>query len=348
MTRYNRADCDRTPRKVDHFMTEYVFGIDLGGTRLRAALLDRDLNILARREILTQSERGVDDTVARMADLVRAIQPTLNEDDYISGIGISAPGPTNPTTGYLVAPPNLHGWHNVPLMLMLQKTLGYSTFLGNDANVAALAEAARGAAVGYRHVIFLTISTGIGGGIITDGRLLLGKDGLGAEVGHMNLFINDRVSTLEKEAAGPALARQARARIEAGAASQMRELVNGDISAIDGKIVGDAALAGDALALEIVQRAGRVIGVGIASLLHIFNSEIVVLGGGVSTLGDLLFEPIREAMHDHVIDKAYVADLRLKPAALGENVSLIGAAALVVTKGGVEDVASMARKLDAD
>lgn len=329
-------------------MTEFIFGIDLGGTRLRAALLDRDLNILARREIPTDAERGVEDTIGRMVDLVRGITPQMSEADYVSGIGISAPGPANPTTGYLVAPPNLPGWYNVPLMLLLQKALGYSTFLGNDANVAALAEAARGAARGYRHVIFITISTGIGGGIISDGRLLLGKAGLGAEVGHINIILDGEVTTLERAAAGPALARQARQRVEAGEKSMMRDLVNGNPSEINGKTVGDAAVAGDPLALEIVRRAGRVIGIGIASLLHVFNPEIVVLGGGVSTLGDLLFDPIREAMEGHVIDKAYVNELRLKPAELGENVSLIGAAALVVTKGGVEDVASVARKLEAE
>jgi glucokinase len=229
---------------------------------------------------------------------------------------------------------------------ILQKTFGYSTFLGNDANVAALAETARGAARGYRHVIFITLSTGIGSGMICDGRMLLGKDGLAAEAGHIVMVVGDRVTTLEKEAAGPALARHAREYIENGAKSMITELVNGDLDHVTGSVVGKAAAAGDAVALAVVQRAGWLVGLGMVSLLHLFNPEIVVIGGGVSALGDLLFTPMHEAIEQHTLDRSYWQDLRIKPAELGENVSLVGAAALVVTKGGVEDVAALTQKLN--
>jgi glucokinase len=326
-------------------MSEYVVGIDLGGTRMRAALFDDELQLLDRREVPTNAKRGRDDTLERMLELVRGV---LSTDKPVSGIGISAPGPSNPKTGVLVAPPNLPGWHNVPLVEILQQEFGYPAYLGNDANVAALAETAIGAARGYRHVIFVTISTGIGGGIICDGRLLLGRDGLAAEVGHMPLVIGaeERVTTLEKEAAGPALARKVRARIEQGEKSLVSEIVGGDLDKISGGVVGRAAEQGDALALSVVRRAGWVVGLGITSLLHVFNPEIIVFGGGVSTLGDLLFAPMREAIEQYCIDDAYWRDLRLKPAELGENVSLVGAGALVVTHGGGDDVAAFTRKLD--
>ncbi|MEP7291324.1 MAG: ROK family protein [Chloroflexota bacterium] len=326
-------------------MHEYVVGVDLGGTRMRAALFDRDLRLVERQEVLTEAEQGLEITLDRMRDLVRGILPT-NAESNVGGIGISAPGPSNPNTGVLVAPPNLPGWHNVPLVQVLQKSFGYTAFLGNDANVAALAETARGAARGYRHVIFITISTGIGGGIISDGRLLLGKDGLAAEVGHMPLVVAERVTTLEKEAAGPALARKARVRIGQGEKTLMLEMVNGDLDTISGSVVGKAALQGDLLALEIVRRAGWIVGLGMTSLLHVFNPEIIVVGGGVSALGDLLFASMHEAIEEYCIDPAYWRDLQVKPAELGENVSLVGAAALVITTGGMEDVAALTRKLD--
>ncbi|MBE2266919.1 MAG: ROK family protein [Anaerolinea sp.] len=329
-------------------MNEQIIGIDLGGTRLRVARLDHDMNILDRREILTRADQGLETTLTRMKELIRESLPT-DPNTLISGIGISAPGPSNPNTGVIVAPPNLPGWHNVPIVQILQKEFGFSTYLGNDANVAALAEIARGAARGYRHVIFMTISTGIGGGIVSDGRLLLGKDGLGAEVGHVQMVLEDgRVSTLEKEAAGPALARQAVMQIEAGAVSIMRDMVEGNLSRISGSVVGNAALQGDAVARAIVERAGMLIGLGIVSLLHIFNPEIIVLGGGVSSIGDLLFNPMRAAIERHSIDRSYWDTLQIRQAELGENVSVVGAAALVVTKGGMEDVAAVARKLDKD
>ncbi len=326
-------------------MSEYVVGIDLGGTRMRAALLDRDLNIVERQEAPTNAEQGMETTLARMKTLVDGILPN-DPEAHVAGIGISAPGPSNPNTGVLVAPPNLPGWHNVPLVQILQKEFGHSTFLGNDANVAALAETARGAARGYRHVIFVTLSTGIGGGIISDGRLLLGKDGLAAEVGHMVMVVGDKVTTLEKEAAGPALARKARERIQNGEKSRITELLDGDLSHCTGGTVGKAAAMGDPLALSVVQRAGWIVGLGLTSLLHVFNPEIVVMGGGVSALGDLLFTPMHEAIEQYCIDPAYWQDLHIKPAELGENVSLVGAAALVITRGGMEDVAALMHKLD--
>ena len=305
-------------------MSEYIVGIDLGGTRMRVALLDRDLNLVERQEVLTHAEQGPDKTIERMMTLVRGILPT-DSQAQIAGIGISAPGPSNPNTGVIVAPPNLPGWHNVPLVQILQKAFGHSTYLGNDANVAALAETARGAARGYRHVIFITLSTGIGGGIISDGRLLLGKDGLAAEAGHIVMVVGDRVTTLEKEAAGPALVRKVRERIQNGEKSMISEMVGGNLDNCTGSIVGKAALAGDPVALAVVQRAGWIVGLGMTSLLHLFNPEIIVMGGGVSALGDLLFDPMREAMEQYSLDSAYWQDLKIKPAELGDNVSLVGA-----------------------
>ncbi len=325
-------------------MTKYVVGVDLGGTRMRAALLDHALNIVQRQEIPTRSEQGLDVTLGRMKELVQQILPD-DPDAEITGIGISAPGPVNPKAGLLVAPPNLVGWHNVPLAEVLQKDFGYPTYLGNDANVAVLAETARGAARGHRDVIFTTISTGIGSGMICDGRLLLGKEGLAAEAGHMIMLVGDKVSTLEKEAAGPALARQARERIQNGEKSMITDLCDGNLDDCSGSTVGKAAQQGDALALSIVKRAGWIVGLGMVTLLHLFNPEILVFGGGVSALGDLLFDPMREAIEKYAIDTSYWSDLKIEQAQLGENVSVVGAAALVTTKGGVEDVASVTHKL---
>ncbi len=312
---------------------------------MRAALFDMDLQLVDRKEQPTNAARGKDDTLRRLLELVRGILPS-GAGVNMGGIGISAPGPSNPKTGVLVAPPNLPGWHNVPLEQIFRDEFGHKAYLGNDANVAALAETARGAARGYRHVIFVTISTGIGGGIISDGRMLLGRDGLAAEIGHMPLVIDESVTTLEKEAAGPALVRQVRARMAAGEASLISELVGGELDKISGRIVGKAAEQGDALALSVVRRAGWIVGLGMVSLLHVFNPEILVFGGGVSNLGDTLFTPMHETIRQYCIDPSYWRDLQVKPAELGENVSLVGAAALVITRGGMEDVAALTRTLD--
>jgi glucokinase len=324
-------------------MSEVIIGVDLGGTRVRAARLNHELNVLAREETLTADEEGLEATLNRIKALIRRMLPT--DGSSVTGIGISAPGPLNPITGVVVAPPNLKGWHNVPLGDILHQEFNVPVYVGNDANVAGLAETIRGAAKGYRNVIFITVSTGIGSGIICDGRMLLGTTGLAAEAGHMTLVVGDQVSTLEKEAAGPALARKARSRIAKGEKSLMSDLVAGDLDGIDGKIVGDAAQRGDALALDIVQTAGKMIGLGMVTLLHLFNPEILVFGGGVSNLGELIFEPMREAIRTYAIDDSYWRDLHIELAALGDNVSIVGAGALVATKGGVEDVSTAMARL---
>jgi glucokinase len=329
-------------------MLEVIISVDLGGTKIRAARLDHTLRIIERKETQTLAHLGLESTLQRIKDLVREVLPT--DGTPVAGIGVSAPGPLNPSTGVIVAPPNLNGWHNVPLAEILRKEFNIPTYLGNDANLAALAEATHGAAAGqnYRHVIYITHSTGIGSGIIADGRLLLGRDGLAAEIGHIPLVMDGgRVSTLEEESAGPDMAAQAVKRIQAGEKSMISELVNGDLTQVNGSTVGKAAQKGDALALEIVRRSGTMVGLGIVTLLHLFNPEIVIVGGGVSNLGELIFEPMREAIRKYAHDPAYYEGLKLERAGLGDDVSIIGAAALVATHGGAMDMAEFTSRLKA-
>jgi glucokinase len=170
--------------------------------------------------------------------------------------------------------------------------------------------------------------------VIDEGRLMIGAEGLGAEAGHMIMVINGRITDLEKEAAGLAIARKAVARLEAGETSRITEMVNGTLSLVTAKTVGDAAAQGDPLAVDVIRGAGYLIGLGIVSLMHLFNPEVVVIGGGVSHTGELLFAPMREAIQQYTMDPSYYENVPIVPAALGDNVALIGAAALVTTRGG--------------
>ncbi len=314
-------------------MTKQVFiGIDLGGTRIRAARYTADLALEQRTETKTLAKEGQDAVIRRMIQEAQSVWPS--DGAHVAGIGISAPGPVNPSRGVVVHPPNLKGWHDVPLVEIFQGQLGVPTYLGNDANVAALAEATMGAGRGYRDVLFFTISTGIGGGVISDGKLLIGSEGLGAECGHIIMVVDGRVTDWEKEAAGPAIGRQAQEAIQKGEKSAMLEMAGGSIDAITAKTVGEAAKAGDPLALKLIERAGWMIGLGIVSHLHLFNPRIIVIGGGVAKgTGDLLLRPMWQAIKQYALDSSYWEHLIIAEPLLGEDVSLVGAAALARNKG---------------
>ena len=325
-------------------MGKQIIAVDLGGTQIRTARYDEHLNLLQRENTLTLAHEGLDATLGRIKEYIHKVMP--DDKSAVRGIGFSAPGPLNPVTGVIVAPPNLGGWHNVPLADIIHDEFDVPVFVGTDANVAALAETTKGAAKGHRHVVFLTISTGIGGGMICDGMMLLGREGLGAEAGHIPMIVEDgKVSSLENEAAGPAIAEQVRQRIEAGETSIVSELVQGDLSKIDAKVVGQAAVQGDTIAIDQLAYAGRIIGIGIVTLLHLFNPEVIVIGGGVSKTGDLLFEPMWKAIREHVLDIAYIENLKIEKSILADDVALVGAAALVATDGGRMDVRELTHLL---
>jgi len=314
-------------------MTDYYIAIDLGGTNIRAARCTADGQILARASHLTQAAEGQAAVINRIIAAVHEVWPS-DANAGARAIGISAPGPVDPWRGIVVNAPNLSGWYNVPLRSILAETFHTPTRLGNDANLAALAEYRFGAGRGFDNMIYLTLSTGIGGGVISDSRLLLGAKGLAAELGHISVDLNGprcncgNIGCVEVMAAGPAIARNAVTRITAGERSAISDLVGGDLLRVSAETVGQAAAAGDPLARSLVREAGRAIGQAIVNMLHAFNPGIIVCGGGLTKMGDLLLQPIRETMAERVMSRDYIVDIVLAP--LGDDVALLGALALAM------------------
>jgi glucokinase len=254
--------------------------------------------------------------------------------DRIVGIAIGAPGPLDPYTGVVIDCPNLPGFENFPLRDRIAIATGLPAIVENDANAAAVGEHRFGAGKGFAHMVYLTISTGIGGGIIANGRLYWGEKGFAGEVGHMTIEAHGprcncgNIGCLEALAAGPAIARNARAAIATGRDTRILEMTpERDPEQITAHIVTDAAIAGDALGVELLAQAGFHIGVGIVNLLHILNPGRVVIGGGVSFAGDLLFEPIRQTVAERA-PLVFRQGVEIVPAALGDDAGLLGAAAL--------------------
>jgi len=316
-------------------MSKLVIGVDLGGTQIRALVTDPEGKELGRATTLTRAAEGVEAVIARILDTIRAALGRLPWSD-VQGIAIGVPGPTDPWEGVVLQAPNLPGWHNIPLRQIISEKLGVPTKLGNDANLAALGEHIYGAGRGVNNLVYMTISTGIGGGIIADGRLLLGARGLSGEIGHQTLEPDGPLcgcgnrGCLEALAAGPAIARMGREAVTQGRGERLLALAQGSSEAIDARIVAQAAAEGDPTAIGIIRRAATYVGIGLANVCNILNPAMIILGGGVTHIGPLLFDTIRETITLRAMPP--VRDVQVVPAALGDDVVLLGAVALITTE----------------
>lgn len=305
-----------------------LIAIDIGGTQLRAAaFLHNQTQPACVRKAPTLADRpGVYD---RLEALVASVWP---EDEKVQAIGVASPGPLNAHTGVILSTPNIPEWRNFPLAARLQERFGVPVLLDNDANLAALGEWRFGAGRGHAHVLYLTISTGIGGGVIIENRLLRGRDGMAAELGHLTVLPDGPLcgcgqrGHLEALASGPAIVRTALALAGSGTPSRLSS--RADLTARE---VAEAARAGDAAAQAAFEQAGYYLGLGVAGYLHMFNPSILIFGGGVSHSGDVLWKPFRASLQAHVMDPAYLNDLVITTAALGDDAGLLGALALAMS-----------------
>ena len=313
----------------------YVIGIDIGGTNLVVGAVAEDgSRLMAQRTEPTRSEEGPDAVVSRLASLARttiAECRRLDPQGRILGVGAGAPGPLDTRTGIIFLTPNL-GWVNMPLRQRLADQLGLPTSLDNDANCAIYGEWWQGAARGSRHVIGFTIGTGIGGGIVIDGKLYHGASDCAAEFGHTTIDPEGRhckcgnYGCLEAYASGPAIALRLVELLQSGAESRSPSMVGGDLTRITAQTVYQAAQEGDALALEVVRDTAKYLGVGVANLVNIFNPEIVVICGGVTQAGERLFAPLRQEVTRRAFKPA-VKVCRIVPGELTGTAGVYGAAA---------------------
>lgn len=314
-------------------MHRWVIGVDLGGTLIRAIRTDLGGEKVARSQLPTEAESGGEAVMERVNTIIEEILREVELDEVL-GIGIGAPGPID-ADGRIYNPPNLPDWGDFSLTEHIFDRFKRPAFAGNDANLAALGEHRFGAGQGVDDMVYMTISTGIGGGIISGGRLLLGARGYAAEVGHQTLVAGGPIcgcgqpGHLEALASGPSIARNAKERLEAGTSS----IISDYGEEITSKSIAEAARAGDELAQELFAQAGFYIGLGLVNLIHILEPKRVLIGGGVSLAGDLLFEPIRETVDQQVMSPIY-REVEILPAALGADVGLMGAVALVLSDRG--------------
>ena len=302
--------------------------IDIGGTHIRVAVYNSNSTapIAHQRTRSLANEPGV---YGRLVQAIEAIWPK----EKVDAIGIASPGPLDPYTGTILATPNIPEWQNFPLATKLCEHFDVPVYLDNDANMAGLAEWQFGAGQGHHDVVYITISTGIGGGVIMGDRLLQGYHGMAAELGHMLIDPEGPLcgcghhGHIESFSSGPSIGRYVNEQINRGEKSSLQ--AHPDLSASQ---IAKAAREGDRLAISAFKRAGSYLGIAVANYLAIFDPSILIFGGGVSQVGDLLFKPLEESLREHTFHPHYLDDLVITKAALGDDAGLLGALALARMK----------------
>jgi glucokinase len=322
--------------KMSEDLELLTLGIDLGGSKILTAVVNPRGEILASDESITPATKGHEAIIQSIVDSShRALEQASGALSEIYAVGVGAPGISNPEAGILFTSPNLPGLRNVLLRDIVQEKLGKKAFLINDANAAALGEFYFGAAQGAHNFIYITLSTGIGGGIVIDGKIYTGAIGTAGEVGHMTIDDNGPICNCgnkgcwETLASGTALARVAKHRIKEGVSTSILEYAGGDLEKVTAQVIHSAAEQGDRLAKQLIARTGYYVGVGLANLINIFNPELIVIGGGLSNIGDMLLKPAFKTAGERAYKEAFQA-VRFASAGLGGNSGVLGAAAFAL------------------
>jgi glucokinase len=308
-------------------------GIDLGGTGIKAGVVDEKGVILCKEKCPTGVERGYGPVIADMAKLcVEAVEKAGVSMDDVAGIGVGIPGIQDPATGLIPFCTNL-GWHQVPLVEEMHKYIDKPVFVGNDATVAGLAEAVAGISAGASTSVFVTLGTGVGGGIVIDGKPYSGPNGVASEIGHMMTVAGGELCTCgnrgcwERYSSATAIIREGRKFAEAHPDCAIMKEVGGDLSKIEAKTIIDLAKAGDPDAVQLFDNYVYHLCVGLVNLINLYDPQIIALGGGVSHAGQFLLDAVNAKLPSMVFYKT-MPYAKIALATLGNDAGIIGAAML--------------------
>lgn len=313
-----------------------IAGVDVGGTKILAAIVDETGKVLSTEYTLTEAEAGPAVGLRRIVEAIERAgsRAKVNVRNGLAGVGIAIAGLVDSPHGLLVTSPHLPGWTEVPIAREIEAALRTRIFVINDAKAAALGEQRFGAGQGVRDQIYMTVSTGIGGGIIIGGRLYTGYGGAAGEIGHMVIDVSGprcdcgNNGCLESLASGSAIARDMKEKLASGASSLVSDM-GVDPQDLDAQVVSAAAEQGDALAREVIHRAGTYLGVGLANLVNIFNPELIIVGGGAAKIGSRFLDPAVSEMKRRAFARP-AAQVKIVRAQLGDNSGVLGAGAFVL------------------
>jgi glucokinase len=314
---------------------DLVIGVDVGGTKVAAGLVDPSGEILCHNRNPMVGNASAADGLASVVKAIETVSSqaaaVAGENNLIRGVGICSPGPLDPKTGIVINPPNLPCWRNFPLAAELAQIYRVRVKVDNDANAAGLAETLWGSGRGYRNVFFATLGTGIGSAILLDGRIHHGRTGAAGEGGHMSIDYKGphcgcgKPGCIEVLASGPAIARRARAKLESGRASSLLELASGNN--VSSEMVGKAAVAGDALASEVLHETVELLACWLGNIIDLLEPEVIIVGGGVASMLKPYFPEIVERLPEFAVNER-CQEIPLVSARYGEDAGIAGGAAL--------------------
>jgi len=317
----------------------YVIGVDLGATAIRGVLSDLNGNFLEEIEIQTRLDAGFDEIMEDVANLILELAGSKKKSarSFVYGVGIAVAGLVDMNKNIIEYSP-VFNWNQVDIVNVLKDKVDLPVIFDNVTRLMALGGLCYGKGQRSRNFICVNVGYGIGSGIIVNGELLTGSNGFAGEFGHMTIDKESDIQCsckkygcLEALASGKAIALTAQSRLARGQKSLLNELSEGDLSSVTTKMVAEAAIQGDEMALNVFKRAMEYIGIGVANLVNLFNPEMIVIGGGVSMAGDIFFEDIKEVVAKHVMQSGF-KELNIYPVAYGENAAIMGAFALILNK----------------
>lgn len=319
----------------------FALGVDIGGTKVAAGLVDAEGTILFQTRVAMPARGSAAEGFGAVQSVIEAVFAARREArSSLTGIGICAPGPLDPLTGVILNPPNVPCWRNFPLAAEVQRVFGLTARVDNDGNAAALAEAIWGAGVGYRNVFYATLGTGIGTGIVFDRKIYHGRTGSAAEGGHVTIDYNGpkcgcgKRGCIEALCSGPAIARRARERLAAShrvgsgqAESKLMALAGGNVDNVTAEIVADAFRQGDLLATDVLRETADFLVIWAGNIIDLLEPDVFVFGGGVAQLMSGFFGRIREQLPKWCVNQRS-AEMPMVLAKYGADAGIAGAAAL--------------------
>lgn len=317
----------------------FVIGVDVGGTKVAAGVVDPTGEILCQMRIPMLADGDPRAGLSAVTEAIDSVSSRCSKEattpGLIRGIGICSPGPLDPNAGVVINPPNLPCWRNYPLALEVANIYRVPVKVDNDANAAALAEARWGAGRGHRTVFYATIGTGIGTGIVFDGRVYHGRTGAAGEGGHLTIDYRGprcgcgKLGCIEALAAGPAIAKRAQARIVAdrGRGAALLDLASGDAAAVTSEMVGQASTAGDPLAQEILEETINFLTIWLGNIVDLLDPDVIIMGGGVAAMLTPFFDLMKNRLSDWCINSR-CQEIPLLIARFGTDAGIVGGAAL--------------------